>query len=158
MAKCGVLENYYGDEVLYSNQINAISSLDITIDCLMHMLVYIRESNINEVFSPVVPEDIPMRRLLEVEENHLYLTIKIVIIKEFNNYQGSNFCDYQYSLSNVYEYRILKSVTYGNFKDIIFQTLNVLSGQIRFYIFVNRQNKTIRPDSPIPESYFNIIK
>ncbi|PKC04484.1 hypothetical protein RhiirA5_422191 [Rhizophagus irregularis] len=75
MAKCnyvipvtntsGVLENYYGDEVLYSNQINAISSLDITIDCLMHMLVYIRESNINEVFSPVVPEDIPMRRLLD---------------------------------------------------------------------------------------------
>ncbi|GBC46738.2 uncharacterized protein OCT59_017782 [Rhizophagus irregularis] len=142
MAKCnyvipvtntsGVLENYYGDEVLYSNQINAISSLDITIDCLMHMLVYIRESNINEVFSPVVPEDIPsnylLRRLLEVEENHLYLTIKIVIIKEFNNYQGSNFCDYQYSLSNVYEYRILKSVTYWNFKDIIFQTLNVLSG------------------------------
>ncbi|CAG8549501.1 22978_t:CDS:2, partial [Rhizophagus irregularis] len=114
----GVLENYYGDEVLYSNQINAISSLDITIDCLMHMLVYIRESNINEVFSPVVPEDIPSN----------YLRMSIVIIKEFNNYQGSNFCDYQYSLSNVYEYRILKSVTYWNFKDIIFQTLNVLSG------------------------------
>jgi hypothetical protein len=80
-------------------------------------------------------------------------------MKIFNNYQGfdlANFNNYQYPLSEVHTYKILKSETYGVFKENISQDFNIPSDQLRLWILVNRQNKTIRPDCPIPESYSNI--
>ncbi|PKY58830.1 cysteine proteinase [Rhizophagus irregularis] len=131
-----------------------------------YVLIYIRESNINEVLSPLVSEDVPShlckRRLkelislLEIKKN---LTVKVVTTEKFRNHQGfdlANFDDRQYPLSDVQTYSILKSETYGDFKENISLDFNIPSEQIRLWILVNRQNKTIRPDSPIPESCFDI--
>ncbi|CAB4444830.1 unnamed protein product [Rhizophagus irregularis] len=80
--------------------------------------VYIRESHVDEILSPVVPEDIPehlQKRLeqeraveeqkrKEMEERHLYLTVKIVTTEKFKVHQGfdlANFDDRQYPLSEV---------------------------------------------------------
>ncbi|GBB86550.1 hypothetical protein RclHR1_12980003 [Rhizophagus clarus] len=137
-----------------------------------YMLVYIRESNVDEIMSPMVSEDIPehlQRRVqleraleeqkqLEMEERHLYLIVKIVTAERFKVHQGfdlANFDDRQYPLSEVYTYNILKTETYEAFKDNISRTFNILPQQVRFWVLVNRQNKTVRPDAPIPETYTN---
>ncbi|GBB88570.1 hypothetical protein RclHR1_01510021 [Rhizophagus clarus] len=136
------------------------------------MLVYIRESNVNEILSPVVPEDIPKhlqiyfeqervleeQRKIEMEGRRLYFIVKIVTAEKFKAHKGfdlANFDDRHYPLSKIYTYKILKSETYGVFKDKISRTFNIPSEQVRFWVFVNRQNRTIRPDAPIPEAYNN---
>ncbi|GBB99174.1 hypothetical protein RclHR1_03440007 [Rhizophagus clarus] len=88
---------------------------------------------------------------------HLYLTVRIVTTEKFNKHQGFDLVnfDHQFLFYDVYTYKILKSETYGVFKEKISRTFNVPSEQVRFWILVNRQNKTIRPDTPIPESYIN---
>ncbi|PKY61708.1 hypothetical protein RhiirA4_487043, partial [Rhizophagus irregularis] len=67
----------------------------------------------------------------------------------------ANFDDRQYPLSDVYVYRILKSDTYRSFKEFVSRNFNIPPEQVRFWIFKNRQNKTIRPDAPISESYID---
>jgi ubiquitin carboxyl-terminal hydrolase 7 len=81
-----------------------------------------------------------------------------VTAEKFKVHQGfdlTNFDDRQYPLSEVYTYKIIKGVTYGIFKDSISLSFNIPQEQVRFWVIVNRQNKTIRPDAPIPENYIS---
>jgi len=81
-----------------------------------------------------------------------------VTAETFKNHQGfdlANFDDRQYPLSNVNSYKILKTDTYGVFKGNISRAFNIPPEQIRFWVLVNRQNMTVRPDAPIPEAYEN---
>ncbi|UZO17948.1 uncharacterized protein OCT59_009277 [Rhizophagus irregularis] len=89
---------------------------------------------------------------------HFYLTIKIVTTEKFDKHQGFDLVnfDHQFLFYDVYTFKILKAETYSVFKENISRTFNVPSKQVRFWVFVYRQNKTIRPDHPIPESYMNI--
>ncbi len=78
--------------------------------------------------------------------------------EKFKNHQGfdlANFEDRRYSLSDVHTYKILKSERYGTFKENTSRTFNIPPEQVRFWAFANRQNKTVWPDTPISESYFN---
>ncbi|CAG8484431.1 10701_t:CDS:10 [Gigaspora margarita] len=138
-----------------------------------YMLIYIRESDIDFVLSPILAEDIPkhlQKRLdeekalyeqkkKEVEECHLYLSIKIVTPAIFECYQGFdlvNFDNQLYPLSNVPLFKILKTETYEIFKTMVAHKFEIPVEQIRFWIFVNRQNKTIRPDDPITDDYLSM--
>ncbi|PKB96417.1 hypothetical protein RhiirA5_506961 [Rhizophagus irregularis] len=94
-----------------------------------------------------------------MEERHLYLIVKIVTAKKFKVHQGfdlANFDDCQYPLSEVFTYKILKADTYGSFKEHVSRSFNISTKQVRFWVFVNRQNKTVRPDAPISDSLSNI--
>ena len=76
----------------------------------------------------------------------------------FKTHQGfdlANFDDRQYPLSNVNSYKILKTDTYGAFKVNISRAFNIHPDQTRFWVLVNRQNKTVRPDAHISEAYDN---
>ncbi|CAB4397754.1 unnamed protein product [Rhizophagus irregularis] len=87
-----------------------------------------------------------------------YITVKIVTVEKFNIHQGfdlANFDDRRHTLSEIYVYKILKSETYETFKDNISRTFNISPEQVRFWLFVMRQNNTFRPEFPIPESYIN---
>ncbi|CAG8566428.1 7948_t:CDS:10 [Funneliformis caledonium] len=169
-----VLEDNYGGEPPNASPITAIRPTGRNLKRFTnaYMLVYIRESDIDEILSPVILEDIPthlQRRLdeekakeeqrkKEMEERHLYLPVKVVTAETFKNHQGfdlANFDDRQYPLSEVHIYKILKTDTYGAFKVYIARTFSIPPEQIRFWVLVNRQNKTVRPDAPIPESYEN---
>ncbi|GBB89579.1 hypothetical protein RclHR1_01630017 [Rhizophagus clarus] len=131
-----------------------------------YILVYIRASNINEILSPLVPRDIPShlrkrrsKELISLLEKKDNFTVKVVTTEKFNNHQGfdlANFDDYQYPLSEVHTYKIPKSETYDVFKKNLSKSFNIPLKRMRLWILVNRQNKTIRPDSSIPESYSNI--
>ncbi|CAB5149192.1 unnamed protein product [Rhizophagus irregularis] len=137
-----------------------------------YTLVYIRESNVDEILSPVVPEDIPEhlqkrleqeraiedQRRKEIEERHLYLIVKIVTAEKFKVHQGfdlANFDD-RHPLSDVFIYKILKADTYGSFKEHVSRSFNIPPEQVRFWVLVNRQNKTVRPDAPMSNSLTNI--
>ncbi|CAB5376644.1 unnamed protein product [Rhizophagus irregularis] len=167
-----VLEDNYGDEYLNANIIKVRSTKIHKRFTNAYMLVYIRESHVDEILSPVVPEDIPehlQKRLeqeraieeqkrKEMEERHLYLTVKIVTTEKFKVHQGfdlANFDDRQYPLSEVYVYKILKSDAYRSFKDFASRNFNIPPERVRFWVFVNRQNRTVRLDAPIPELYIN---
>ena len=76
----------------------------------------------------------------------------------FKTYQGFdifNFEDYQYPFSKVHLYKILKNKSYRTFKENVSQCLKISTKQVRFWVFENRRNKTVRPDAPIPESLAN---
>ncbi|PKY26877.1 cysteine proteinase, partial [Rhizophagus irregularis] len=73
-----------------------------------YMLVYIRESNVDEILSPVVSEDIPEhlqkrleqeraiedQRRKEMEGRHLYLIVKIVTAEKFKVHQGFDLANF----------------------------------------------------------------
>jgi ubiquitin carboxyl-terminal hydrolase 7 len=47
--------------------------------------------------------------------------------------------------------RVRKDQTYGDFKQGLAADLGLPPTHIRCWFLVNRQNKTIRPDTPIPD-------
>lgn len=49
-------------------------------------------------------------------------------------------------------FRVLKQETYSVFKSRIAHHFNFPENQIRLWVLVNRQNKTVRPDTHIPDS------
>ncbi|PKC11352.1 putative ubiquitin-specific processing protease 21 [Rhizophagus irregularis] len=168
-----VLEDNYGGESPNANAITIRSAgRNHKRFTNAYMLVYIRESNVDEILSPVVHEDIPEhlqkrleeeraeeeRRRKEMEERHLYLIVKIVTAEKFKVHQGfdlANFDDRQYPLSDVFTYKILKADTYGSFKEHVARSFNIPTEQVRFWVLVNRQNKTVRPDAPIADALTN---
>ncbi|PKY58434.1 hypothetical protein RhiirA4_550053 [Rhizophagus irregularis] len=87
-----------------------------------------------------------------------FCTVKVVTAEKFKNYQGFDLVDFnincQDTLSGVYLYKIPRRGTYGVFKENISRRFNVPPEQVQFWVLVNRQNKTIRPHIPIPESFF----
>ncbi|CAG8641467.1 16190_t:CDS:10, partial [Cetraspora pellucida] len=138
-----------------------------------YILVYIRESDIDFVLSPVLDIDIPEhlqkrmdeekalfeQKKKEIEECHFYLSVKIVTPSIFERYQGfdlANFDDRQYPLSELPQIKILKSETYGVLKTMVAQKVGIPSEQIRLWVLVNRVNKTVRPDTPITDDFLGM--
>ncbi|RIB21024.1 ICP0-binding domain of ubiquitin-specific protease 7-domain-containing protein [Gigaspora rosea] len=96
---------------------------------------------------------------IKAHERYLYLPTKIVTPEIFARHQGfdlANFNNQQYPLSDVPQFMVLKSETYGNFKDLAVKHLGYPAEQIRFWIFCNRQNRTVRPDTPIMDNFFGM--
>lgn len=48
-------------------------------------------------------------------------------------------------------FRVLKQELYATFKARVAQYFNYTEDQIRLWVLVNRQNKTVRPDTHIPD-------
>ena len=109
----------------------------------------------------------------EREEQHLYLTAKVspllealhstrkltaaqVITDEtFNLHEGfdlASFDERNWPASELPTFRVLKNETYSTFKKRVAQHFNYPENQIRLWVLVNRQNKTVRPDTHIPEN------
>lgn len=72
----------------------------------------------------------------------------------FKAYQGFDLTtwDAEYEGDSVPKvYRVLKTSTLNDFARTVARSMQLPSEQIRLWIMVNRQNKTIRPDQPIPD-------
>ncbi|CAG8836057.1 10384_t:CDS:2, partial [Gigaspora margarita] len=97
---------------------------------------------------------------IKAEESHLNLSTKIVIPQIFAQHQGfdlANFDDRRYPLSAIPQFKVLKSETYRNFKYMVAKRFGYSAEQIRLWVFVNRRNKTVRPDTPINDNFFGMI-
>ncbi|RIB10408.1 hypothetical protein C2G38_192185 [Gigaspora rosea] len=98
-------------------------------------------------------------RILEDPTDALYSFIKIVTPDTFARYQGfdlANFDDQQYLLFKVPQFKVLKSETCGTFKSKVALEFGYSAEQIRFWVFVNRQNNTVRPDTPITDNFIDL--
>lgn len=166
-----VLEENYGGEPLNGvppamqrNQVRAMKRFTNA-----YMLVYIRESAIDEILAPFTEEDTPahLKRRLdeerlqleakrrEREEQHLFLTAKVITDETFARHEGfdlASFDEKNWPPSDLPSFRVLKQETYPVFKSRVAQHFHYPENQIRLWVLVNRQNKTVRPDTHIPEN------
>jgi ubiquitin carboxyl-terminal hydrolase 7 len=132
-----------------------------------YMLVYIRESRIDQILQPVTEADTPAhiaqtiikeKELLEEkrkerEEQHLYLGCAVIFEDKFRSYEGFDLADWsltdqQNPMAPVY-YRTLRASTVKEFCQRIAEDKNVSPERVRIWVMVNRQNKTVRPDQPL---------
>ncbi|OLL21788.1 Ubiquitin carboxyl-terminal hydrolase 21 [Neolecta irregularis DAH-3] len=136
-----------------------------------YMLVYIREHYIDKVLSPVTENDIPAHlkqrleqeriaseaRRKEKEEAHLFMSVRVLQLVHFKQHQGFDLGLLEDSENNsetslALKFKVPKVSTFLQFKQRFEQECDLSSLKFRFWICVNRQNKTVRPDIPILDS------
>jgi ubiquitin carboxyl-terminal hydrolase 7 len=166
-----VLEENYGGEPLNGipqplqrNQVRAMKRFTNA-----YMLVYVREMAIDEILAPFKEEDTPphLKRRLdeerlqieakkrEREEQHLFLTAKVITDDTFAHHEGfdlATFDEKHWPPSDLPSFRVLKQETYNVFKSRVASHFNLPENKVRLWVLVNRQNKTVRPDTHIPEN------
>ncbi|CAD6985631.1 unnamed protein product [Tilletia controversa] len=138
-----------------------------------YMLVYVREAMMDEVLKPFAEEDTPAHlakrlederaqleaRRREKEEQHLFLTAKVITEDTFRKHQGfdlATFEDRTLPPTELPSFRVHKADTFLSFKHMLSQQFNLPEDQMRLWVLVNRQNKTVRPDTVIPENDPNL--
>ena len=89
----------------------------------------------------------------EREEQHLYLTAKVITDQTFSEHEGfdlATFDERNWPATDLPTFRVLKNESYSTFKTRVAQHFNYPDNQVRLWVLVNRQNKTVRPDTHIP--------
>jgi len=91
----------------------------------------------------------------EKDEQHLYLTAKIITDEHYSRHEGfdlASFDDKNIPPTELPTFRIQKTETFSTFKQRIAGYFKLPEKDFRLWVLVNRQNKTIRPDVPIHEA------
>lgn len=132
-----------------------------------YMLVYIRESRLDSVLTPVTKEDTPQHlqkrldeetalreaRKREREEQHLYLPVKVVTPDTFRHHATTDLTNFDADPATDPAapkfYRMKKEATIEDLVKTVAEDLDQDPRRVRLWIMVNRQNKTTRPDQPI---------
>lgn len=132
-----------------------------------YMLVYIRESQLDNIILPQdqvqAPEHLPTKlaeeraalekRRKEREEAHLYMNVQVASEQSFKDYQGVDLIpwntDDELDPAAPRVYRLLKSMTISDFTEYIAREQEADRELIRPWIMVNRQNGTVRPDQAL---------
>ncbi|PQE28539.1 ubiquitin carboxyl-terminal hydrolase protein [Rutstroemia sp. NJR-2017a WRK4] len=161
-----VLEENYGGEVPLNGYTSAPHKPIIRHNSA-YMLVYIRKSKLDEVLCPVTNEDIPshLQRKLEEEaafrearrkereEQHLYLTVRVITEDTFHAHGGIDLTLFDQNHENdpaaARSYRLLRKSTIKELTERIAEDVSTEPRMLRLWCMVNRQNKTTRPDQPI---------
>jgi ubiquitin carboxyl-terminal hydrolase 7 len=85
----------------------------------------------------------------------LYLTIKVVTDETFQKHQGfdlATFKDGNWPSSELATFRELKQLPFIELKQRIATHFGQRVDHIRLWVLVKRQDATIRPHEPVPES------
>lgn len=132
-----------------------------------YMLVYIRESRLDNVLTPVSQNDSPIhlqKRLEEEaaareakrkerEEQHLFQTVKVVTGETFKAHGATDLTNFdadpKVDAAAPRSYKVSKKETMESVLNAIAKDINQDPRRVRLWIMVNRQNKTTRPDQPI---------
>ena len=83
------------------------------------------------------------------------MPFQVITDETFARHEGfdlASFDEKNWPPSDLPSFRVLKQETYSVFKSRIAQHFNFDDKQIRLWVLVNRQNKTVRPDTYIPEN------
>ncbi|KAI8055335.1 cysteine proteinase [Syncephalis plumigaleata] len=133
-----------------------------------YMLVYIRESELDTVLAPVKASDIPEHLVKQIEEERAQreaeekeaeeklhsMNIALVddhIMKQHHGFDLVNFSSQNWPLSPVEMLRVRKDSSYANLVKLIEEKFELKDpNSYRLWVFVNRQNRTTRPDIVLP--------
>lgn len=139
-----------------------------------YMLVYIRQSRVDKVLTPVTETDIPnhIRNRFEEEavareakrkerdEQHLYIGMKVITTETFRNHAAFDLTNFDAppdsDAAAPRVYRILRTTTIQEAIAGIASDMGQDPKKIRLWLMVNRQNKTIRPDQPIMDVHLTV--
>ena len=91
----------------------------------------------------------------EREEQHSFLTVKIVTDETFSRHEGfdlATFAERNSPVSDLPTFRVLKWETYSAFKSRVAQHFSYPESQIRLWVLADRQNRTVRPETHVPEN------
>ncbi|KAI9350734.1 cysteine proteinase [Obelidium mucronatum] len=133
-----------------------------------YMLVYVRESNADEILKPITSEDIPEhlrvrfeeerlateQKRKDKEEQHLYFNAKYITDDDIQKHHGFDLCnldDKSLPLSQVRSIKVKKDTKFSAFKQQLAEDLAVPVQKIKVWTMVHRQNKTIRVDTLITD-------
>ncbi|KAF2626733.1 cysteine proteinase [Macroventuria anomochaeta] len=131
-----------------------------------YMLVYIRESRIDSILpdaTSVAPPKHLAERIAEEhaafekkkkerEEAHLYMDIAVASEENFKAYQGFDIVPWKgdsETAAHPKVHRVRRSMTMAQFNTLVGQDLGIDGDMLRPWSMVNRQNGTIRPDTPL---------
>ncbi|KAF1813874.1 ubiquitin carboxyl-terminal hydrolase-like protein [Eremomyces bilateralis CBS 781.70] len=131
-----------------------------------YMLVYIRESRLDEILMPnevVEPpshletkfaeeKELLERRRKDKEEAHLYMEVQIASNHNFKAYQGFDIVPWKTETGTPAHpklYKLLRKSTLADLCEMVGKDLELDPTLIRPWVMVNRQNGTIRPDQPL---------
>ncbi|SPN97218.1 probable ubiquitin-specific processing protease 21 [Cephalotrichum gorgonifer] len=132
-----------------------------------YMLVYIRQSRVDRVLTPVTENDIPkhLKERLESEEMereklyreqqeaHLFMNVKVVNPETFKNYGATDLASFDADAKAdegaSWNYRVKRAMLLKEFLEMVGKGLGEDPKKLRAWIMVNRQNKTVRPDVPV---------
>jgi ubiquitin carboxyl-terminal hydrolase 7 len=138
-----------------------------------YMLVYIRKTRLDQVLVEVREEDIPAhierklteeraefeRRKKEREEAHFYLTVRLISDLTFQNHHAFDLVNWDAPPNDpaaAQQHRVLRTTKISDFAKQIAEERGLAPEQVRFWVMVNRQNKTVRPDQPLRDSTMTI--
>ncbi|XP_016915800.1 ubiquitin carboxyl-terminal hydrolase 7 isoform X1 [Apis cerana] len=122
-----------------------------------YMLVYIRDSELENVLQEVKEEDIPQelverlqeeKRLEQIRrkertEAYLYITVNVLLEDNFDGHQGNDLYDPEHALYRVF--RVRKQCTLHEFLELLSDSLKYPIEQIRLWPLNVRSNQTCRP-------------
>ncbi|KJE95662.1 ubiquitin carboxyl-terminal hydrolase 5 [Capsaspora owczarzaki ATCC 30864] len=126
-----------------------------------YMLVYIRESHWEQVMGEVTAEHIPSflsdrfseeSRKEESErkrrdEEHLYMSVTVCSDQHFAQHSEFDLVDFQ--SPQLFSSRVLFTSPFADFQAKVEQALGIPVAKQRFWTCITRENKTIRPDTPL---------
>ena len=138
-----------------------------------YMLVYIRKTRLDQVLVEVKEDDIPAhietklaeeradieRRKKEREEAHFYLTVGLISDLTFKDYHGLDLVNWDASPSDpaaAQQHRVLRTTKISDFSKQVAEERGLAPDQVRFWVMVSRQNKTVRPDQPLRDPNMTI--
>lgn len=92
-------------------------------------------------------------RRREQKEAHLYMMARVITDQTFRSYGGTDLCVFdanpELDPAAPRQYRLRRSMTMEEFTKQVAADIGQDPRRLRFWLLVNRQNKTIRPDQPI---------
>ncbi|KAG0337566.1 hypothetical protein BG004_007591 [Podila humilis] len=131
-----------------------------------YMLVYVRNSDVDEILKPLTTSDIPehlLRRLdderaaietrrKEREESTHFFNAFVISDTDFKAHNGFDLFNTAHPGKHI---KVRKQETFGTFRDVIAKSYGYPEDQLRVWTLVKRQNDTIRTDQPIPDTELN---